>query len=89
MLPEESHTAYVQLVVPKSWDAPHADGAPHWAKHRPVTVVLAGTGEQRFQRRRHFLAYPLARAGVASLILESPFYGARKPPNQKASKLRQ
>ncbi len=26
--------------------------------------------------------------GVASLILESPYYGARRPPNQKGSKLR-
>ncbi len=50
-------------------------------------ILLAGTGEQGYRRRRHCVAYPLARLGIASLILESPFYGARKPPKQKASKL--
>lgn len=32
---------------------------------------------------------PLAEQGVASLILEGPFYGQRRPANQIGSKLRQ
>jgi hypothetical protein len=42
--------------------------------------------EVRIARRPR--ALPLARAGVASVILESPYYGSRRPPAQVASKLR-
>ena len=55
---------------------------------QPVAVLLAGTGEQGFSRRRQLVALPLARAGIASVILESPYYGSRRPPAQVASKLR-
>lgn len=54
---------------------------------RPLVLLLAGTGEQGFMRRRHLLSYPLARLGVASLIMESPFYGKRRPPTQHGSKI--
>jgi hypothetical protein len=54
---------------------------------RPVVVLLPGTGEQGFRRRRHCVSYPLARLGIASLILEGPYYGSRRPPGQPASKL--
>ena len=55
---------------------------------RPIAIVLAGTGEQGFSRRRQLLSYPLAKLGVASLVLESPYYGSRRPAGQVASKLR-
>jgi hypothetical protein len=77
LLPPESRVARFQLVTPLAWGA-----------GRPVAVLLPGTGEQGFTRRRHFLAYPLAQKGVGSVILEGPFYGSRRPPNMVASKLR-
>lgn len=52
-----------------------------------VAVILAGTGEHGFLRRRCIVAEPLAAAGIASIILESPFYGSRKPAGQVASRL--
>ena len=55
---------------------------------QPVAILLAGTGEQSFARRRQLVSLPLARAGIASVILESPYYGSRRPPLQVASKLR-
>lgn len=55
---------------------------------QPVAIILAGTGEQGFDRRRQLVSLPLARSNIASLILESPYYGSRRPVGQVASKLR-
>lgn len=57
------------------------------SEHRPVVILLPGTGEQGFRRRRHCVSYPLARLGIGSLILEGPYYGSRRPPEQRGSKL--
>ena len=49
----------------------------------------AGTGDHFFYRRRHLMALPLlGERGVASLLLENPFYGLRKPAAQLRSSLR-
>lgn len=71
LLPEASHTAHVEWVAP----ADHAPGMP-------VCVLFAATGEEGFLTRR-FVALALTRQGIASLILEAPFYGLRRPPAQK------
>jgi hypothetical protein len=101
LLPPASRTAHAQLVVPSSWladqqqqlPAPAAAGgasaaavAHEMRRLRPVVVLLPGTGEQGFRRRRHCVAYPLADMGIATVILEGPFYGRRRPPEQAASK---
>jgi len=57
------------------------------AQARPVAIILPGTGEHGFERRRHVVSYPLARLGVASIILDGPYYGARRPATQSASRL--
>ena len=56
-------------------------------KGTPAVLLLAGTGEHGYSRRLENLALPLARKGVVSVILESPFYGKRKPGGQVGSKL--
>jgi len=78
LLPKVAENAYFQLVLPVEWKG--AD--------RPVCVQMAGTGDHNFWRRRHFLAKPLLKDhGIASLILENPFYGLRKPEEQYRSSL--
>ncbi|KAG6618486.1 uncharacterized protein IUM83_01077 [Phytophthora cinnamomi] len=57
-------------------------------RERPLAVLLPGTGEHGFLHRRTSIAITLVKQGVATLILEGPFYGKRKPPQQKGSKLR-
>ncbi|GLC41459.1 hypothetical protein PLESTM_001198100 [Pleodorina starrii] len=53
----------------------------------PACVVhLAATGDQTFGRRLR-LGFPLLKDNVCSLVLESPFYGARRPAAQRGSKL--
>ena len=59
---------------------------PPTGDHEPVWVQLAGTNESG-PRRRLFIARPLAKRGVSSLILENPFYGVRAPAGQVGNDL--
>ena len=80
LLPRESEQAYFQVIVPKIW---------HRKDRKPLCLHLAGTGDHFFWRRRNLMAKPLAKeSGIASIILESPFYGLRKPKGQTRSSLR-
>lgn len=55
-----------------------------------MVVLLAGTGDHGYSRRAGAAAIPLARKSrITSIILESPYYGTRKPLLQVKSKLRQ
>eukprot|EP01094_Clydonella_sp_ATCC50884_P024589 TRINITY_DN6206_c0_g1_i2.p1 TRINITY_DN6206_c0_g1~~TRINITY_DN6206_c0_g1_i2.p1 ORF type:complete len:783 (-),score=168.07 TRINITY_DN6206_c0_g1_i2:74-2422(-) len=54
----------------------------------PLVFHYSATGDHGYFRRRQYFARPLAKEGVASLLLESPFYGSRKPTDQVESSLR-
>ena len=69
--PDESRTGYVELILPKGT-----------SRETPVCLHLAATGDEGFGRRRAVFGLPLARRGIGSLILENPFYGRRRPPDQ-------
>ncbi|MEL6544320.1 MAG: alpha/beta hydrolase family protein [Myxococcota bacterium] len=73
-LPPESRVAHVEAI----W--------PHRSP-RGVVLHLAASGEVGFLARRE-LARALLRYGYASLILENPFYGLRKPHGQQHAALR-
>lgn len=75
-LPSESRLAHAELILPEK---------P--APGRPMVLHLAATGDHGFGRREA-LAIPLAMKGIGSVILESPFYGMRKPQGQSGAKLR-
>lgn len=78
ILPPESIKARFQFIVPKRWQ-----------KNRPVCIHLAGTGDHFFWRRRTLMARPMIKeAGMASLLLENPYYGYRKPKDQLRSSLK-
>ncbi|CAB1325130.1 unnamed protein product [Coregonus sp. 'balchen'] len=78
ILPSESVKARFQFIVPKKW-----------RKHKPVCIHLAGTGDHFFWKRRTLMARPMIKeAGMASLLLENPYYGYRKPKEQVRSSLR-
>ena len=80
LLPQESEKACFQVIVPKTW---REQG------RKPLCLHLAGTGDHHFWRRRNMMAKPLANEyGIASVLLENPFYGVRKPGNQVRSSLR-
>ncbi|KAJ8015164.1 hypothetical protein DPEC_G00023300 [Dallia pectoralis] len=64
ILPKESVKARFQFIVPRKWK-----------KHKPVCIHLAGTGDHFFWRRRTLMARPMIKeAGMASLLLENPYY---------------
>uniref|UniRef100_A0A383VY68 Uncharacterized protein n=1 Tax=Tetradesmus obliquus TaxID=3088 RepID=A0A383VY68_TETOB len=90
-LPAESRRGRVQLLMPAA-----GLGATQLqrgiqplfsGRHTPAAVLhLAATGDHGFSRRLR-LAAPLLQQGVCQLVHESPYYGARRPPQQRGSKL--
>jgi dienelactone hydrolase len=58
------------------------------APEQPMYVVLAATGEEGFSRRMQLFRPLVEATGIGALLLESPFYGPRRPPGQKGSVLR-
>lgn len=78
IMPKESEIARFQMVLPLEWKT----------SLRPLCVQMGGTGDHGFGRRRRWIAKPLLQEeGIASLILENPFYGCRRPKNQFRSSL--
>uniref|UniRef100_A0A0X3NIK4 Uncharacterized protein C4orf29 homolog n=2 Tax=Schistocephalus solidus TaxID=70667 RepID=A0A0X3NIK4_SCHSO len=69
--------ARFQLVIPKRWKS----------KYKPLCFHFAGTGDHDYYRRRVFLANQLLEAGIGSVIIMNPFYGLRKPNDQRGSSL--
>lgn len=79
LVPEEAQDAHFQMILPKKWRED---------SFKPVCLHLAGTGDHYFWRRRNMICKPLMKeAGLGAIILENPFYGSRKPADQKASAL--
>eukprot|EP00871_Galdieria_phlegrea_P002756 jgi/Galph1/3481/GphlegSOOS_G2176.1 len=61
---------------------------PNIPQKSSLAIHLAATGDHSYGRRLLYYALPLAvRYGISSVILENPYYGSRKPCNQKGSKL--
>ncbi|KAL6428395.1 protein ABHD18 isoform X2 [Cataglyphis hispanica] len=79
IMPDKTKMAYFQVILPTKWGS---------HKIKPVCLHLAGTGDHFFWRRRNLIAKPLLKeSGIASILLENPFYGLRKPDNQIRSSL--
>ncbi|XP_040106464.1 protein ABHD18 isoform X3 [Oryx dammah] len=79
IMPIESVIARFQFIVPKEWNS----------KYRPACIHLAGTGDHHYWRRRTLMARPMIKeARMASLLLENPYYGCRKPKDQIRSSLK-
>lgn len=62
--------------------------ARHIPQTTPVVVQLAATGDHGPWMRYMALAQWLSRQGIASVILESPFYNTRRPEKQGGARLR-
>jgi dienelactone hydrolase len=73
-LPGVARSACVQLVLPP--------GSP-----RGAVLLLAASGDQSFRFRARFAA-PLVARGIAALLLENPYYGGRRPPDQEGAAVR-
>ncbi len=75
-LPPESRIARARMLLPILPPSTPIDFVVH----------LAGTGDHGFDRRLS-LGIPLLQHGIASVALESPYYGKRRPAGQWGSKL--
>jgi hypothetical protein len=67
-LPECARRARVKLLLPEG-------------RVRGVAVHLSASADQGFAVRLRFAA-PLLAKGIGALVLENPYYGARRPPTQ-------
>lgn len=77
-----SQVAYVQVVSPE----PSIEAL----SSLPTVIHIAATGDVGFGARRELIAKPLLKQhGIASLILQNPFYGRRKLPEQRGIALYQ
>lgn len=56
-------------------------------KRGPVCIHLAGTGDHSYFRRHYLLAEDMLKDGIGSILIQNPFYGDRKPPQQFRSSL--
>lgn len=77
ILPKESKICRALLLKPE-----------HWTSETPLVLQLAATGDQGFETRQRLIAEPLLELGIGSVILENPFYGTRRPPDQVRTYLR-
>ncbi|KAG6466116.1 protein ABHD18-like [Zingiber officinale] len=75
-LPPESYNARVAFLSPKLVPP----------QKMACVVHLAGTGDHTFERRLR-LGGPLLKQNIATMVLESPFYGLRRPRLQHGAKL--
>ncbi|MFW5968221.1 MAG: alpha/beta hydrolase family protein [Persicimonas sp.] len=77
-LPAEARAAYFQMMLPENpFEEPKAS----------VCVHLAGTGDATYIGRR-LLARPLLEKNIGAIILQSPYYGPRRPEWQSGTRLR-
>ncbi|CAD6184594.1 unnamed protein product [Caenorhabditis auriculariae] len=89
-------------VIDGHFRSPHAflfpdqmPGPVGWAHFRaffprqaaPMCIHLAGTGDHSYVRRDIGLVKDLLKHGIGAILVQNPFYGDRKPPNQFRSSL--
>ncbi|CAF1320758.1 unnamed protein product [Rotaria sordida] len=80
LVPSQVATAHFQLVLSRD----HRFGIDSI----PIEISYDGTGDHGFCRRRLFTAVSLINQyPIGSILLENPYYGLRKPPDQSRSSL--
>ncbi|CAF4171924.1 unnamed protein product, partial [Rotaria sordida] len=80
LVPSQVSTAHFQLVLSRD----HRFGIDSI----PIGICYTGTGDHGFSRRRLFTVVPLINQyPIGSILLENPYYGLRKPPDQSRSSL--
>ncbi|GMH35885.1 hypothetical protein BSKO_03753 [Bryopsis sp. KO-2023] len=72
-LPLESKRGYVQFVRPANVPLSSLKG---------IVIHIAATNDNTFAARRRWVADPLLRKGIASMLLMNATYGPRQPKDQ-------
>ncbi|CAF1628213.1 unnamed protein product [Rotaria sordida] len=80
LVPSQVATAHFQLVL----SCDHRFGIDSIL----IGICYSGTGDHGFSRRRLFTTVTLINQyPIGSILLENPYYGLRKPPDQSRSSL--
>lgn len=92
LLPSESTVAHALYIPAVNYKRPHRRTTDwkYMMEHAsdPLVLLLAATGDHGFYRRLALHSLFLRKRGIASIILESPFYGRRRPRGQIGAQLR-
>ena len=80
-IPKNSQQAFLEFVLPKEVDLFQKGSKP------PLILLMPASGDDTFTYRKKKLAIPLAERGIASVMLEIPFYGRRKPNQQEETNI--
>lgn len=92
LLPPESSVAHALYIPAINCKRPHRRTSygtiPMETASDPLVLLLAATGDHGYYRRLAFHSLFLRKRGIASVILESPFYGRRRPSGQVGAQLR-
>ena len=80
-LPKNSEQGFLEFILPKGVDLFEKSSKP------PLVLLMPASGDDTFTYRRRKLAIPLAQKGIASVMLEIPFYGRRKPEAQEETNI--
>ncbi|MDB9787140.1 alpha/beta hydrolase family protein [Bacteriovoracaceae bacterium] len=76
-LPHQSSVTYIRKIAPIGT-----------INENPTLLIhFPGTGDSGYQFREHYYARPLAQHGITSILLQSPYYGIRKPNYQSGTRL--
>lgn len=79
LLPQESAIAYGRYLAPNKYPVNN----PFDSNTRTI-IHFAGTADQGYNRRSLMLGLPLAKQGIASILLENAYYGIRRPQAQNS-----
>ena len=79
-IPRQVKTSYFDLILPHQ--------SLSKKKSTPVFIHFPATGDASLFLRKQFVARPLLKQGIGSLIIQSPFYGVRKPNYQNGTEIR-
>ncbi len=80
-LPKNSEQGFLEFILPKGVDLFQKGSKP------PLILLMPASGDDTFSYRKKKIAIPLAQKGIASVLLEIPFYGRRKPDYQEETNI--
>jgi len=71
ILPTESRECQALVTMPE-----------RWTLDTPVLIQLPATGDEGFLARQKYVSSTLAQVGIGTILVESPYYGSRRPRDQ-------
>lgn len=89
LIPHSTITPYVPISSQQSYFEFHdVHKTDTKSFYKPLAIILPGTGEVGYERRRELVSIPLSKYNISSIILEGPYYGMRSLLDKSNSNLK-